>query len=96
MTSLLREEGTPIYNLNDFYIKTSDYFYEKYKSILEDKDIYIVIYKFYRTEEDTLKELTEKNFEVIEEVGKYDYTELPYLHYLDEWKIYKVKYRAEN
>ena len=95
MTSLLREEDTPIYNMQYNVIEKSSFFTQKYKEAFKDKDIYIVTSKLYRNAEDTIRSLESDNFEVIEKVAEYDYTELPYLHYLDTWEIYKVRYKAE-
>lgn len=96
MTSLLREEGTPIYNLEDIYIKDSKYLYDKYKNLLKNKNIYVVTSKLYRPSEKTLKLLADKNFEVIEKVAEYDCTEIPYMQNEDKWEIYKVRYKLEE
>lgn len=93
---MLREEGTPIYNLDDDYIKDSEFFYNKYKSMLKDKDIYVVTSKFYRDSEKALKMLEDKNFQVIEKVAEYNCNTLPYIGYMDEWEIYKIRYKYKN
>lgn len=93
--SLLREENTPIYNLENKYIKNSKYLYEKYKSVLIDKDIYIIIPIDIRDKIEAFQTLEEENFEVIEKVDEYDSTKIPYMDYLGKWELYKVKYLGD-
>ena len=93
LISLFREEGTPIYNLQTTCIKDSSSLYSKYNEIVKNKDIYIIVSKCYRDKEKTFGLLEEENFEVIEKIEEYDYTEIPYMIYLDKWEIYKVRYK---
>ena len=93
MTSLVRDEKTPIYNLDCTNIKNSEFFYEKYKSNIENKEIYVITSSMYKPAEETKRLLEENNFEIVEKIAEYDYTELPYLHYLDKWEIYKVRWK---
>lgn len=91
--SLIREEETPIYNLENWHIEGSDFFINKYREILKDKEIYILFSDLYRPID--LNKVQDLGFEVIEKFQEYTQEDLPYLQNYDTWTIYKIRYKPK-
>lgn len=89
ITSILREDNVPVYNLTTWNIKDSK-FLDMYNEKVKDKTFYIITSKFYFDfNEETLKN---EGFEIIEKVKEYDNSEIPYIQYRDVWTLYKIKH----
>ena len=89
ITSILREDNVPVYNLTTWNIKDSK-FLDMYNEKVKDKTFYIIASKLYFDfDEETIKN---EGFEIIEKVKEYDNSEIPYIQYGDVWILYKIKH----
>lgn len=85
LTELVREEGTPIYNLEMKNTNTSKVANEIYQTKIKDKDIYILTL----SASSTIKKLQDRGFET-EFVRKYTTEEIPYIYY-GNIMLYKIR-----
>ena len=93
LTSMVREEGTPIYNLNINQNSTSELTAKMTKEKIEGKEFYLLadnMLRWYYFDE--MKYLAMNGYEVVDFIRTYNSTELPYLAKWDTAYLYKVKY----
>ena len=96
LTAMIREEGTPIYNIDILQHYNSETIAKKTRERIENKEFYVIIesepksYYF-----DKYHYLKFRGYSIVEEVRKYNSDELPYLTRGKDATLYRVKYTGD-
>ena len=96
--SLVRKEGTPIYNLHREYFSDKETTLKMWEDRIKNNDIYTIIDYYGGDFENCylVKKLKEDGFEIEEIVEVYNVNEIPYMNANSVWCLVKLKYNQIN